>query len=76
MTITRIQALIIAAGLVLVGVAVARAGHDTPSAGEGVRHMGGASFAQTYPLRDSHLRPETPPEIPGGSKSERPSLRL
>jgi len=72
MTITRIQALIIAAGLVLVGVAVARAGHDTsqrrPDTGTG-------SVAQNYPLRDSHLHPIRP-ETPAGTKAERPFSRL
>lgn len=64
MTITRLQALIIAAGLALVGVAVARAGHEQPSPSERVLILDGRSVAQTYPLRDNRLRDEPPPGAP------------
>jgi len=69
MTITRIQALIIAAGLALVGVAVARAGNDT-AASERVRILDSRSVAQTYPLLDGHLRGDTrTPSSPAASRS-------
>lgn len=72
MTITRFQALIIAAGLALVGVAVARAGTDSPAAAERVRLLDNRDFAATYPLRDHWLRGESRPETAPG----RPFSRL
>ncbi len=74
MTITRIQALIIAAGLALVGVAVARAGHDTPTGR--VRILGEGSIAQSYPLRDNRLRGDLPLEAPPGLRPGQPFSRL
>ncbi len=73
MTITRIQALIIAAGLALVGVAVARAGNDSPAV-ERVRMLGEGSVAQNYPLRDNRLRGDLslePPGLPPGQPFSR-----
>jgi hypothetical protein len=76
MTITRIQALIIAAGLALVGVAVARAGNESLSAPERVRILDGRSLAQSYPLRDNRLRDETPLGAPAASVPGKPFSRL
>lgn len=45
MTLTRVQALIIATGLALVGVAVARAGSDVPAARERVQALEWRHFA-------------------------------
>ncbi len=63
MTLTRIQALVIAAGLVLIGVAVARAGTSpAPLRAETAR-----SFAEGYQLRDGRptglWRPGAPQEL-------------
>ncbi len=76
MTITRIQALIIAAGLALVGVAVARAGGDSPVAAERVRVLDGRSFAESYPFRDGRPRSETRPATPADPAMGRPFSRL
>ncbi len=76
MTITRLQALIIATGLALVGVAVARAGSDSPAAAERVRILEGRSVAQSYPLRDGRQRFETRPEAPADVTTGRPFSRL
>lgn len=76
MTITRIQALIIATGLALVGVAVARAGTESPAAVERVRILEGRSFAQSYPLRDNRLRDEASPGVPAALVPGKPFSRL
>lgn len=50
MTLTRIHALVIAAGLVLIGVAVARAGTEPQPVAPGMEDS--HTFAEGYMLRD------------------------
>jgi hypothetical protein len=60
MTLTRVQALIIATGLALVGVAVARAGSDVPAASERVQVLEWRHFADGRMARDSRTTLNTP----------------
>jgi hypothetical protein len=74
MQISRVQALAIALGLVLIGIAVSRSGVDwrwgnaTPAAAET------RTFAEGYMLRDGRLTGEPRPGAPGTETVNRSSL--
>lgn len=63
MTLTRVQALIIATGLALVGVAVARAGNDMPASHERVQAVEWRHFADGQPARISPAAPAARPSF-------------
>lgn len=75
MQISRVQALAIALGLVLIGIAVSRSGVDwrwgkaAPAAAETTR-----TFAEGYMLRDGRLTGEPRPGAPGSETVNRSSL--
>jgi len=60
MTLTRVQALIIATGLALVGVAAARAGSDAPAPSERVQAPEWRHFADGRPSPETRFPWATP----------------
>jgi hypothetical protein len=74
MQISRVHALAIALGLVLIGIAVSRSGVDWRWGKAAPAAAGTRTFAEGYMLRDGRLTGEPRPGAPGTETVNRSSL--